>query len=65
MNVKKWQGAEFADGEIMLCKRQCDLRRAIETRNRFGFKCPHRFFKSTGKTADEALNRYLWKGKEK
>ena len=59
MNVTKWYGVEFADGEIIMNQRQHGLRRAIETRNRYGFRCPHRFFKSYGKTANEAFDKYL------
>lgn len=59
MNGTKWYGVEFADGDIMMNQRQRGLRRSIETRNRYGFRCPHKFFKAYGKTADEAFHMYL------
>ena len=59
MNVTKWYGVEFADGVIIMNQRQRGLCRSIETRNRYGFQCPHRFFKSYGKTAKEAFDKYL------
>lgn len=61
MNGTKWKGVHFKDGEIMICKRQCDLRRAIELRKRYyGVRCPYRFFKAIGETANEALMRYFF-----
>ena len=45
--MKKWFFVMFSDGEVIMCGRQCHLRRHIKTKQRIdrGVRCV-RFFKN-------------------